>query len=228
MYMPVKPSEIGYDRPMPPAKAAPRSAPARRNARGEGERLREDLLAAALDLLDETGDASALTVRAVTKRAGVSPMAMYLHFDDREALLVAVCDRAFEAFRTAVFEGAAADGDPASRFRAAGEAYVRFALEHQAEYRTIFQLGLVAERKHELPEGHGAFEALVALVQACMDAGQAPVRDPWPVSCVIWAAMHGLVTLRCSSPDFPWPPTEDLLEEISTDLLGLEPLPAAS
>ncbi len=220
--MPVKCRPAGYDRRVPPAKASPRRS-ATRNPRGEGERLREHLLAAALELLDESGDASALTVRAVTKRAGVSPMAMYLHFDDREALLVAVCDRAFDAFRAAVFEGAAADGDPASRFRAAGEAYVRFALDHPAEYRTIFQLDLVVERKDELPEGHGAFDALVGLVQACMDAGQAPARDPFPVSCVIWAAMHGLVTLRCSSPGFPWPPMDDLLEEIATDLLGLAP-----
>lgn len=208
------------------AKAVPPRASAR-NARGKGERLREDLLAAALQLLDETGDASALTVRAVTKRAGVSPMAMYLHFDDREALLVAVCDRASDAFKAAVFEGAAADGDPASRFRAAGKAYVRFALEHPAEYRTIFQLDLVVERKDELPEGHGAFDALVDLVQACMDAGQAPARDPFPVACVVWATMHGLVTLRCASPVFPWPPMEDLLEEVATDVLGLAPLAPA-
>ncbi|MGH3994367.1 MAG: TetR/AcrR family transcriptional regulator, partial [Pseudonocardiaceae bacterium] len=53
---------------------------AARTPRGQGERLRERLLEAGFDIVAEHGDKSHATIRAVTKRAGVSPTAFYLHF----------------------------------------------------------------------------------------------------------------------------------------------------
>ena len=53
-----------------------------RNARGEGDRLREQLLVAAVTLIEDEGDAGRVSVRAIAKAAGVSPTALYLHFPD--------------------------------------------------------------------------------------------------------------------------------------------------
>src|SRR5918912_2806062 len=64
-----------------------------RNQRGEGERLRTALLDAAAELLAESQDVEQLSVRAVTARAGVSPTALYLHFQDKEELTRAVRER---------------------------------------------------------------------------------------------------------------------------------------
>ena len=56
--------------------------PRRRARRGEGERLREEILVAARELLAETNDADAVSVRAVAERVGVSTPSIYLHYAD--------------------------------------------------------------------------------------------------------------------------------------------------
>ena len=70
--------------------------PARTRARrGEGERLREEILDVAEDLLVSTGDENAVSIRAIAQRVGVTPPSIYLHFADKESLLWAVCEREF-------------------------------------------------------------------------------------------------------------------------------------
>src|SRR5687767_13454229 len=83
-----------------------------RNPRGQGALLREPLVAAAIELITETGDLSKVSVRAITKRAGVSPTALYLHFPDREALLDAAIDAGFAAFNQTVGEASRSGEDP--------------------------------------------------------------------------------------------------------------------
>jgi AcrR family transcriptional regulator len=57
------------------------------------ERLsRETVTASALDLADREG-LEALTIRRLATELGVTPMALYWHFDDKEALVDAVAER---------------------------------------------------------------------------------------------------------------------------------------
>ena len=65
--------------------------PRGRPARGQGV-TRDAILDAALDLLDEDGDAG-LTMRALAARLGVTPMSLYHHVTDRAGLLRALSDR---------------------------------------------------------------------------------------------------------------------------------------
>ena len=58
-----------------------------RSRRGEGDRLRDEILAAVGALLDETKDEAAVSIRAIAERVGVSPPSIYRHFEDKEALL---------------------------------------------------------------------------------------------------------------------------------------------
>ena len=53
-----------------------------RNRRGEGARLRDDIVAAAVALLDETGDQAAVSLRAVARRVGIAAPSIYRHFAD--------------------------------------------------------------------------------------------------------------------------------------------------
>ena len=65
-----------------------------RNPRGQGERLRDDIIEAASRLLADPA-APPLTLRAVAREAGVAATSVYLHFDDIEELVLAVADRRF-------------------------------------------------------------------------------------------------------------------------------------
>jgi AcrR family transcriptional regulator len=72
------------------------SSPRRSRARrGEGDRLREQILEAAEHLLIQTGNEEAVTIRAVAEAVGVTPPSVYLHFADKDDLLFAICERHF-------------------------------------------------------------------------------------------------------------------------------------
>ncbi len=97
-----------------------------RAARGQGEALRGEILAAARDLLAETGNQDAVSVRAVAERVGVTTPSIYLHFKDKDDLLDAVCAEVFEALGVALGEAAALDGTPVERLMAAGPGLCAF------------------------------------------------------------------------------------------------------
>ena len=110
----------------------------RRNPRGEGAKLREQLVAATAEVLDEVGDADRISVRAIAKRAGVSPTALYLHFPDRDALVDATVDAGFAAFNDALLTAAGEHDDPRAALAAMGRAYLRFAAAQPALYAVLF------------------------------------------------------------------------------------------
>jgi AcrR family transcriptional regulator len=190
-----------------------------RNPRGQGERLRTDLLEATADLIAETGSVQGISLRAVAKRTGVSPMAVYNHFADREALLEAAVEYCWAHFQAAIAETLDAP-DPAARLRGAGQAYVRFALDHPGEYAVLFS---GPESLPERPEaiGMNAFDDLVAMVAELLDA-KGDDRDPAYVAIQVHTWIHGIVTLTaCAPSDLPWPPIDQLLDDLVTRL-GLD------
>jgi len=174
-----------------------------RARRGEGERLRDELLQSAAELLDEGGEA-ALTVRAIAKRARVTPPAVYKHFEDRAELVDAVCLRAWSGLERDMLEAAAGTQDPFQSLRRRAAAYVRFALGHAVQYQLLMAPRTAG--KHSAIAAAAAralLEHLVAAVRPCVDAGVMR-GDPLQLTLGIWAAMHGCVTLLLSQPGLPW------------------------
>lgn len=191
-----------------------------RTPRGSGELLRERLLDGAVALVAEHGDPSRVTIRAVTRWAGVSPTAFYLHFDSRDALIAAMLERGFGAFREVVGEGVRSGSDPPTRLRGAGLAYMRFAREHPALYATIFG-------PHEHPkddDGHGpgnaAFDDLMGLVTDYVGQDGAEPERVRRLALGIWTSMHGYVTLCHASEKLDWPTDEEFAAMISEAWLG--------
>src|ERR1700758_1589340 len=98
--------------------------------------LRAACVRAAMELLEESGE-TALSLRAVARRAGVSPGAPYRHYADREALISAV---AAVGYRELAGQLAAAHPAPATPddLAAVAVAYVDFALAKPALFRVMF------------------------------------------------------------------------------------------
>src|SRR4030088_2102693 len=98
--------------------------------------LRAALVRAAIQLLEESGETD-LSLRAVARRAGVSPAAPYRHYADREALVSAV---AAVGYRELAERLAAAHPAPATpeQLASVAVAYVQFALEQPALFRMMF------------------------------------------------------------------------------------------
>jgi AcrR family transcriptional regulator len=191
-----------------------------RNRRGEGARLRDDLLAAAAALVDERQSLDGVGLRAVAGRAGVTPNAVYRHFEDHDALLRATVEWCWERFVEAVIAGAPVDGTPYERLRASGEAYVAFAQEHRGWYRLMFSDAQLLPAGQD-PPWLAAFQGLVGLVAEVLTA-KGDDRDPWQVAIQIQSWTHGIVDL-CTGGEPPmpgWPDAVELLDAVG-DRLGV-------
>lgn len=208
---------------MPEAKTDGRRRP--RSPQGQGGRLRQELIAAADRILARTGDEEGLALRAVAREAGVAAPSIYLHFANKEELVEAVMLGHFAGLRTALEEATTGVVDPAVALRAGCLAYCRFGLEHPGPYRVMFGPRTTAFPKTSWDEIPGAdtFVLLVEGVGACMDAGVAPAGDPQRVATAVWAALHGIVSLRQPVPTFPWPSVEELVEDVVVGLVGVPP-----
>ena len=187
----------------------PRPARRARSPRGQGDALRDELIAAAAALLDETGDPDAVTVRGVASAVGVAPTALYLHFADRGELMVAVIEERFAEFARTI-DAADPGGDPLEGLLLRGEAYVTFALEHPGHYRALFFTGYraAAERPDLVARcqaaGAPAFLALVEAVKRCQDAGRLHGDDPMPVAVGLWSLVHGYADLARGGRRWPF------------------------
>jgi len=137
-------------------------------------------------ILEKEG-VEALTLRALTRRTGVSHAAPYRHFPDRESLLAALAAEGFEMLGHAQREAAAAGG-----LRGMGEAYVRFARAHPQRFRLMFGGQLRIAAHPALREiATRTFEGLSGALSARVPGAQG-ARD---ASIAAWALVHGLAQL---------------------------------
>ncbi|MFH8568336.1 TetR/AcrR family transcriptional regulator [Streptomyces sp. NPDC017993] len=170
-----------------------------RNPRGQGERLREELLRATERLLEEVGSEDALSLRAVAREAGVAAPSIYRHFADKTELVWATMEVSYERLARAMGDAAAkADGDdPVARLRAQLRAYCRYAIGHPASYRLLYETRQTPVGPERLA-GHPAG----LLVRSWHDALTACEEAGWRVRCsrseapyVLWSSVHGRVML---------------------------------
>ena len=194
----------------------------RRSARGEGDTLRTDLLVAAADLIGAHGEMEAVSLRAVARQAGVSPTAVYRHFDDHVDLLRDAVDHCWSTFYESLRQAHDSSDDPFVAFRAMGDAYIAYALDHPGQYRVLFS-DKVDLGDGDSPGGLAAFQLLVDAVTRML-AAIGDDRDPFFVAVQVHTWIHGIVDLCGSHPSMPWPNTAELLDGLSA-ALGLEPPP---
>ncbi len=189
-----------------------------RNRRGEGAKLRADILAAATELLERTGSEEAVTLRAVARQVGISAPSIYSHFPDREAIVDAIVDDAFRDFNAAIKDAsdAAAEAGPLARLSAGCAAYLRFAAERPNRYQLLFgRRDFVGYGEPRVPELRTeSFDLLIGSLQACVEAGISASADPGLAAAAIWVALHGFAILRPNTPGFDWPDTAALLDRI--------------
>ena len=166
-----------------------------------GDQTKTRLLAEARDLYLEGGFAR-FSLREVARRVGVSAPAVYRHFDDKEALLGAVCATGFAIFSSYLLKALGERG-PRERLLESARQYLRFAVENPRDYRFIF-MGAAEDFATLAPavsngEGSSTFQFLVDRVHECMQARILKKNaDAAVVATLIWGNVHGLVSLRLS------------------------------
>ncbi|EFC81851.1 TetR/AcrR family transcriptional regulator [Parafrankia sp. EUN1f] len=206
------------------AAAAP-AGPRRPNARGQGELLREEIVSAALRMLDELADDEALSLRAVARTLSISPNSVYLYFPDRDSLVLTAMQRCHEQIVRTVGDAMAGHTDPASRLRVRLLTQAAWAQQHPGLYKVMHESKV--GRRPGMPFKEVLLAHATAAVQDCMDAGAAPPGDPLVVALDLRAAVIGMLSLRINEPDLPWPPIAEQVDRFLAKLVGLTPQTAS-
>jgi AcrR family transcriptional regulator len=186
--------------------AKPPTSPRRKPVRAvkpEGQwhhgNLRESLIQWGTHLLDTEGS-EAMSLRATAKLAGVSQGAPAHHFGDKNGLLAAIAAQGFRDLvaqrqrRLATVD--AADGP--GQLRVVLLAYIDFAHAHPARFQLMF--GPLLGRRDDYPElieaGTASFALLRSVVLPLLPSPRSDVLSEDELAHIIWAAVHGLATLR--------------------------------
>jgi AcrR family transcriptional regulator len=156
----------------------------------------QKILRAANRLFDREGP-EAVTMRRVADAVGITPMAIYRHFPNRQALLKRVSD---DSFNTVAQEWAARSfhRDVKRRLRATLELYLDYALEHPHLFDHAFSVRRDDARR--FPEDFRArrsptLNVIADTLAEGMREGVLRQDDPWDVAMTLWAHTHGLIAL---------------------------------
>ena len=156
----------------------------------------DKILRAALKLF-ERGGADAVSMRRIADAVGITPMAIYRHFPNREALLKRLSDDSFEAI---AHQWAAHDTHPdvLERLLALLTPYLDYAQANPHLFDHAFSLRRDDARR--FPEDFRERQSpTLTVIADAIDEGirQGVLRkdDPWDVAMTLWAQAHGLIVL---------------------------------
>jgi AcrR family transcriptional regulator len=156
----------------------------------------ERIATAAGRLLDRSG-AEAVTMRRVAKAVGITPMALYRHFANREGLLDALADEGFRDL-AARLEAAVLSGGPERRLETNLDVFLDFGLEKPR----LFELMFLRRREgaRQFPQDFRAGRSPTArfsaeALEAGMKEGIFRKDDVWEIAFETGAMLQGLVML---------------------------------
>lgn len=157
---------------------------------------RDRLFEIAKALFERDGLAG-LSVRAIGREAGLSTMAIYRHFRDRDALIDALMDDGFGAWEAIVM--AIDPADPLAWLRSVTEAFSAFAVSDPHRFDAAFLLPARTARRYpdDFAAGRSPVIALmktqIERVQAQFQGVAAPADE---VALCLSALAQGLVSMQ--------------------------------
>ena len=165
----------------------------------EKESRQQLILDAAQQLFVEQGFEK-VSMRNIAEATNYSATAVYHYFTDKNELLYALQNRAFERLAQQA-EPVGQIASPVERLRALGHIYLQFATEHQELFELMFLMANPMEALRAQGDsppwtrGRAAFDRMVQVIQYGIDEGVFHYADAELVALVAWAQLHGLAAL---------------------------------
>lgn len=157
--------------------------------------LRATLIDTAVSLLAENG-ASSLSLREVARKAGVSHGAPAHHFGDKAGLLTAVAAQGHQKLALWLRQGQSETALAEHRLRAAGKAYIRFAIEQSAYFSVMFQHDLidVTDVEYQSSSAHSRGVLRGCIEELLLPSGASESRVA-ATEVALWSMVHGFSSL---------------------------------
>jgi AcrR family transcriptional regulator len=184
-----------------------------RKPKGDGHLRRGEILQAAERIFIAEGYQGA-TIRRIADEVGVSSTALYMHFRDKDEILLEICDGAIEELLRINTEISGQPIDAVTRVRLMLDAYMDFALGNPNTYQLVFcgPAGLLSEDKQQMTRdlGDRCYDKFVGVVREIGASGRLRTGNVESAAQTLWTACHGLVALLLTRPTFNWEPRQDL------------------
>jgi AcrR family transcriptional regulator len=182
-----------------------------RKERGRIE-MKRQILDAARTLFLEQGFEKT-SIRNIADVIEYSPATIYLYFKDKDDLLLDLHNEAFGKFMI-YLQSMSFLADPFERLVQMGRGYINFGLENPELYHLMFLMISPIEtlecRDQVWQHGHTSLDGLKAIIRECIAKNIFHLQDVEGLSMMIWAAVHGLVTLHLTKRTLMFPEEERL------------------
>lgn len=150
---------------------------------------REEVLAAALNLVREQGIAS-VTARGLGEKLGSSSKPIFSLFENMEDVLSAVMEAADKLYQNYLKEDMTSGKYPP--YKASGMAYIRFAKEE----KELFKLLFMRDRSHENTDNKEKNKQLLELIQQNLGINE---EEAYLFHLEMWIYVHGMATMLATS-----------------------------
>ena len=167
----------------------------------EKERRRAEIVDAAEALYAEVGW-DAVTMDRVARQARLSRALIYVYFQDKNDLLLAIAERALAELRARFVAAAGAQSTGLDKVQSIGRAYVQF--QQEMPYRFDACSRFHAHQAAGQPTDDAcaaAGDAVIAVIVDALNRGQADgsirrnIGNPAQVCVMLWAFTHGLIQI---------------------------------
>lgn len=163
--------------------------------------VKEALLNAAQSHI-ENNEGEMISLRALSKVVGVTPSAVYNHFVDKNALILAIKVRIYQDFNIFFAENCTETENPDKALLEMCLAYFHFSRQFPSQFRFIFSSSIPME---------WSTDEMVDVSSRCLVKARSlvfAIHKEYQLQCteeevvnstlLIWSQLHGIVTLRNS------------------------------
>ncbi|MFZ1677642.1 MAG: TetR/AcrR family transcriptional regulator [Saprospiraceae bacterium] len=165
----------------------------------EREEVKDLILSAAREIFLSEGYENT-SIRKIASKIEYSPGTIYLHYKDKNELLLALHDKAFECKMKYLFIDVQDISDPLERLKATGRSYLQFGIDNPQDYELMFVLNCtmdaLAIKEEFWSDGAMAINMLKENIKACIDAGYFRKElNLDETSLLLWSQVHGITSL---------------------------------
>jgi AcrR family transcriptional regulator len=130
-------------------------------------------------------------------------MSVYNHYGSKSGVIEALFVSGFQRLG-AELSSLAEISDPLEALLEGGHRYRRLALDHPAAYRVMFECAVPGFEPSDAAKevAFAAFSSLVAAVERAMSSGLIADDEPTTVAQMVWATVHGWVSIELSEMSF--------------------------
>jgi len=162
--------------------------------------LREEILEVSKEILIEDGF-SKMSMRKIAKRADITATSIYLHFKNKDDLLLALIEESIKNLKSALINVIDPSKDLIRQLEDLADTYIDYALKHPQEYQVIYMV-----RPEEMPKYpkekfkniRSTYELLADIISEGKKNDLIDVESSLISAYTLWAQLHGVVSVILS------------------------------